>query len=215
MTSFALKMIAMVAMLIDHIGLAFFQDCYIFRVIGRLALPIFCFQIAVGFEHTRNREKYLLRLLIFALISQIPYTLYNKTAITYFNFEFSIAVNLLLGFTCLYLMDKTKSIPLKFAVLFSTIILSIIIPIDYSYFAILIIVGFYFTRKLKFIMCSTYILSLAIYCFTRQSLFNLPGIFSLIPICLYNGKKGKDTKWLLYAFYPIHLLILFAIMKLI
>ena len=71
MTSFVLKCIAMVAMLIDHTSTAYFGYTTLFNVIGRIAFPIFAFQISEGYIHTKNLKKYFLRLFLFAVISQL------------------------------------------------------------------------------------------------------------------------------------------------
>ena len=84
MTSFGLKMLGIFTMLIDHIGFMFLDDYLelytIFRIIGRLAFPIFAFQLAVGYSHSKNKEKHIGRMLIFALLSQIPFMMFIKLA---------------------------------------------------------------------------------------------------------------------------------------
>ena len=68
-----LKLIAACSMLIDHLGAVFFQDAVWMRCVGRLAMPIFCFFVAEGYYHTHDRKKYLLRMGVFALISEVPF----------------------------------------------------------------------------------------------------------------------------------------------
>ena len=75
-----IKIIAMVTMFIDHLGVIFFPESLMLRVIGRIAFPIFAYGIAMGFHYTRDRKKYVLRLLMFSIISQIPYMWLNKHA---------------------------------------------------------------------------------------------------------------------------------------
>ena len=70
-----LKIIAMVSMVFDHVGDMFFPDMMWLRMVGRLAMPIFAFCITEGYIHTRNRNKYLLRMGIFALVSEVPFDL--------------------------------------------------------------------------------------------------------------------------------------------
>lgn len=101
MSSFWIKIIALITMLIDHIGFAFFPENLLLRIIGRISMPLFAFQIAVGFDKTKSREKYIIRMLIFALVSQIPFgLLYNIQGITaplnmriyFFNFAFNFVL---------------------------------------------------------------------------------------------------------------------------
>ena len=95
-----LKLLAFVTMLIDHIGYMYFPDEIIFRIIGRLAFPIFAYQIALGYSKTSNLKKYVFRLSLFALITQIPYSFFNpdlKFNPVHFNvlFTFITAIGLL------------------------------------------------------------------------------------------------------------------------
>ncbi len=99
-----LKLIALVTMLIDHVGYMFFEDMRIFRTIGRIAFPIFAYQLAMGFRHTSNRVRYLGRLVIFSIISYFPYIYFDpnleKNPLT-----FSIMFQLLLGFIMLQCLE--------------------------------------------------------------------------------------------------------------
>ena len=71
----ALKLIAMVSMVFDHVGDSFFPEQVWMRVVGRIAMPLFAFCIAEGFLHTHDRRRYLQRMGLFALISEIPFSL--------------------------------------------------------------------------------------------------------------------------------------------
>ena len=77
MTSFVLKIIALISMFCDHFGDAFVKHFSFLNLIGRIAFPIFAFQISEGFSHTHNLKNYFIRLGAFALISQIPFSLFN------------------------------------------------------------------------------------------------------------------------------------------
>ena len=81
MSSFTLKILAIIFMTIDHIGFTLFPSNLLLRYIGRLAFPIFAFQMGNGFYHTKNKEKYIFRMLIFTVISQIPFWLHLTSAI--------------------------------------------------------------------------------------------------------------------------------------
>jgi len=78
MSSFVLKIIAIITMFIDHVGYAIFGKFSFFNYIGRIAFPIFAFQISEGYSHTKDLKKYFLRLFIFAIISQVPFMLFGK-----------------------------------------------------------------------------------------------------------------------------------------
>lgn len=77
MTSFMLKIIAIITMFCDHLGYAIFEKFSFFNYIGRLAFPIFAFQISEGYAHTKSKKNYLMRLAMFAVVSQVPFTLFR------------------------------------------------------------------------------------------------------------------------------------------
>ena len=72
-----LKLLAFAAMLVDHIGYMYYPNVVLFRIVGRLAFPIFAYQIAVGYAHTSNLKKYIQRLTLFAILAQIPFSFFN------------------------------------------------------------------------------------------------------------------------------------------
>lgn len=218
MSSYVLKLIAIITMFIDHIGYVIFDGFSFFNYIGRVAFPIFAFQISEGYIHTKNIKKYFLRLFIFALISQIPFMLFHKIISN--DFALNIFFTLLLGLASIYIYDKSKH---KFFGIVISIIIGIIaefIHCDYGFYGISIILLFYVFKNnsllssILFIIAVTinYLIPIIKYGFYDIYLYLY--IFTLIPIifiALYNGKKGKNTKYLLYLFYPIHLLLIYGI----
>ena len=108
MTAFTLKIIALFAMLIDHIAVAFPDTFPLwFRAVGRLAWPIFAYFLAEGFRHTKAREKFLMRLLAFAVISEIPYDLVMGNAVN-FAANTNIFYTLFLGGMAICLYERLK-----------------------------------------------------------------------------------------------------------
>ena len=217
MSTFVLKIIACISMLFDHTGYIVFNRFSFFNYIGRLAFPIFCFQLVQGYTHTQNKQKYFIRLLIFALISQIPFSLFY-TAISQ-GFMLNILFTFLLGFLTLYLLENTnRIIGLFFAVIFS--IIAQIFPFDYGYYGILLITIFYLFRKQKLIMffcailltCLKYSLKILISGIVDQYLFlALFTCSSMFLLLLYNNKQGPKFRYFFYIFYPCHLLVLYFI----
>lgn len=218
MNSFVLKLIAIITMFIDHIGYVIFDGFSFFNYIGRIAFPIFAFQISEGYMHTKNLKKYFLRLFIFALISQIPFMLFHK--IISDNFALNIFFTLLLGLASIYIYDKSKH---KFFGIIISIIIGIIaelIHCDYGFYGIAIILLFYVFKNnnllssISFIIAVTinYLIPIIKYGFYDIYLYlYISTLIPIIFISLYNGKKGKNTKYLLYLFYPIHLLLIYGI----
>lgn len=247
MDSFTLKMIAIIAMLIDHIGAIFipesdpkYQVLYIvFRCIGRLAFPIFCFLIVEGFYHTRNVKKYLTRLGIFALISEIPFDLafyqyhfHTDVTVDLGNFisgnsmkfifrllsNQNVFITLFLGLLMIYVMDHVdkkyegKIFQLN---LYNALItlgfcaIAILFSSDYSFRGILLIAAFYLFRGSNSLCGFSIFLILGF--LTGDFVFGLCATLAIIFIIFYNSKKGKDAKYFFYIFYPAHLFLLYLI----
>ncbi len=236
MTSFVLKCIAMITMLIDHTGLAYFGHTTLFNVIGRIAFPIFAFQISEGYTHTKNLKKYFLRLFLFAIVSQIPFMLFNSMFAS--NFIFNIFGTLFVGLIAILLYDKISNCTFKLTKnekvnsimnkafgFIPAIILGIISEVchfDYGFWGVAIIFLFYIfkTDKLGMLIFYTtaciikYGITIITYGYNYLYVFLCLGtIFPILFIYLYNGKQGKKIKYFLYAFYPVHLLILYFIFK--
>jgi len=108
-TAFFVKLIAIVTMIIDHFGAVFAMPIY-FRVIGRIAFPLFVFLIAEGCKYTKSMEKYILRLGIFALVSEVPFDLAFRGGISGIDFlnNTNIFYTLWLGVVCVYVLQKVK-----------------------------------------------------------------------------------------------------------
>ena len=220
MSAFVLKIIAIITMSIDHVGYAIFNGFSFFNYIGRIALPIFAFQISEGYIHTRNLKKYFLRLFLFAIISQLPFMLFYRLVGN--DFVLNIFFTLLLGLISIYIYDKDKS-KYKILGIISSILIGFIaqfINCDYGFYGVAIIVIFYIFKNnttktsIAFILATVirYLIPIIKYGYNNIFLYLMfSTMFPIIFISLYNGKKGKDTKYLLYLFYPIHLLIIYGI----
>lgn len=135
-------------MFCDHAGYAFLGSFSFFNLIGRIAFPIFAFQIVQGYIHTSNFKKYALRLLIFACISQIPFMMFLSTFSN--TFYLNIFFTLFLGIICLYGYDKIKN---KYLGVLFTILICIVahfIQVDYGAYGVAVIFLFYIFSKTTF-----------------------------------------------------------------
>ncbi len=240
-----LKLIAIIAMFIDHTGavilerlliskgimtldgasaenfLEFIQNnevlfftYLIFRLIGRLGFPIFCFLLIEGFMYTRNVWKYAFRLLLFAFISEIPFNLALKGSLFYADYQ-NVFFTLFLGLCTLicikFIEDKfTQSSWMKhLLIILVTIVFMItanLLMTDYAGTGILTIVIMYILRKNK-------VFEMAAGCIvlTIMSFMEVTALFNIIPIVKYNGERGLNLKYVFYVFYPVHLLVLYLI----
>lgn len=208
----SLKIIAIITMLIDHIGAVLFPQCYLLRFIGRLAFPIFCFLLVEGFTHTRNVKKYALRLGIFALISEIPFdlALFNKL----FDFHHqNIFFTLLIGLLVLIGLDKFKNNNLvQYFIFLLGMIIAQAFKVDYGCVGIIFIVLFYLYHQYQKLLPFT--ISFFFFSFLASPTESLSTL-AILPIACYNGKRGISLKYVFYAFYPVHLLILHIIARLL
>jgi hypothetical protein len=222
MNGFTLKLIAMATMLIDHVAAVLIpvsRTYEICRIVGRLAFPIYCFLLVEGFFHTKNVKKYLMSMGIFALISEIPFDLAfsNKTIDMGFLYSQNVFFTLFIGLTVICLMSiiEKKYVDKVFlGNVFNTLVViagcavSILLYTDYTYFGILLIVAFYVFRGNKGIL--TFVVFLLTICLGLY----LEGyaFISMLFIWRYNGKRGpQGNKYIFYAFYPVHILVIYLI----
>lgn len=236
----ALKYIAIITMLIDHIGALIIYPLYVnanfvdgvdmlgdlmptkakvlyavytvLRCIGRIAFPIFTYMVVEGFLHTHSRKKYLLRLVVFALISEIPFDIAFSDCLFDFSSQnviwlYIIAV-LMMWFIERFAETQEKS-GAKIALTIVAVLVACLLAItcDYSFGGILLVASMYLFKDKKTFYWIGCVLSLVIIALlsTWMELF---AIVSLFLLTLYNGEKGKSNKYLFYVFYPAHLLIL-------
>ncbi len=226
MTATALKWIALLTMIIDHVGLTFFPSMMIFRIIGRLSFPIFAFLLVQGFSHTRNKTNYLIRLLLFTVISEIPYDLF--TSHTMFNwFNQSIMWELSIGFLALIFLERTRKNSAYFLLVIAMIFLSVFTYASYGAFGITMIVLFYMLRKYRGADILGFLGVLYLFYGFMNWGFSIEGYhynvlsinsiqmyagFAAVPLVFYSGKKGGSSyKWLFYFIYPVHLGLIYFI----
>ena len=218
-----LKYIAFASMFIDHFNKAIITPFLtgsgalniittIFDILGRIAFPIFCFCIVEGFFKTKSRRKYLRNLLIFAIISEIPYDMFQSAVFVNTRSQ-NILWGLALGLFTIMVIDKLKEKIKKRPVwIFVSIFIvalaslgSMLISADYEYYAIIIIYIYYlfYDKRLLPSGLSCLVIIKEIY-----------AILGFATVLLYNGEKGKQNKIFNYLFYPVHLLI-FGVIRMI
>ncbi len=236
LSSNTLKIIAMVTMFIDHLGKSLTTQ-YWMTYIGRLAFPLFAFLIAEGYEHTRDFKKYLKRMLIYALISEIPYNLMFGGVI--YPAGQNVLFTFIIALLAIRLIDKAWhkkwwcgvltglcAVPIGF--LTATILCT-----DYYGFGFLTVLSFWIFGKVKKFAWVLQLISI-IYinwkliageCFTIMIgdyelwvPYQCIAVLSMIPILIYNGKLGKGGKkfqTFAYIFYPAHMAVLGGLMIII
>lgn len=235
-----LKWIALITMLIDHIGAStltfllhgskegtLWNIYNVHRDIGRIAFPIYIFLLVEGMQHTKSKRNYLLRLGIFALLSEIPFDLafYRKPFLWHSQ---NVFFTLFIGAAVIFAMESFEKeldtfrkgagkdiSPTVFGiyrfVLYTLLIMlgccvAALLYTDYNFVGILAICAVWLLRRYPVpaaaLCCLVLLLSSA------REFFALG---CLIPISLYNGKRGRQPKYFFYAFYPVHLFLLWCV----
>ena len=230
-TSFSLHIMAMLFMLCDHLWGTIVTGNDWLTCIGRLTFPIYAFMIVEGYFHTKNLKKYALRLLLFAVISEIPFNLAMGSSL-FFPIHQNVLWSFLISIGFIHWNEKVKEKQLwkRILVGVATIcigyLVGIITFVDYYNAGIFMVLVFYFFRGKKWwcylgqFICLWYInfemlggLSYEIDIFGQTHFIARQGLalLALIPIWLYKGKQGyhsKPLQYFYYVFYPLHLLIL-------
>lgn len=215
-----LKIIACVTMLLDHIGAVFCSGIGL-RIIGRVAFPIYCFLLAEGVHFTRNSKKYGLRLLIGALLSEIPFDLLFFGGLTFAHS--SVMVTLLLGFLFAQAAKRIGSSGLQLLLVIPFAVAAELLGTDYGGWGVAMVALFVLSRGRKQARIIQTI-GLAVICWMiggltlRVGVIHIPvemaGLAALVPIFCYSGRKATESVWIqrgFYLFYPAHLTILLII----
>jgi len=215
-------------MLIDHTGAVFPLIMPIsMRWIGRVAFPVFAYMIAQGCKHTSSIKKYMLRLGIFALISEIPFDLAfrNSLGIAGFLTNTNVFYTLFFGVACIAIYEKLENCNkiVKISAVLPLLIIAEALGMDYGAFGVGFIFILYIAQPENKYTRTAVLASGIVYLYGLSFLLQgwmedsvSPGYFlfalAAVPLVFfYNGKKGPKIKWIFYAFYPIHLMVLAAI----
>ncbi len=246
-----LKIIAIVTMLLDHIGaivlmrmlqqtdimgvvansdinvmFVWLQENFLLyggysmlRMVGRIAFPIFCFLLVEGFQKTRNVNKYIFRLGIFALVSEIPFDLALTGTIYDFGYQ-NVFFTLFLGIVVLAIMDIVQKFKIHkaFKVILSIVAVVVgaemanLLNTDYSAMGVVLIVALYCLRNhpgWRFGAAALILIGGGI--LIGAGLSEVTALVAFGLICFYNGERGLRLKYVFYLFYPVHLLLLYLI----
>ena len=217
MTSNQLKLIAMVLMTIDHVGVELFPQMRILRIIGRLTFPIFAYMIAEGCVHTKNRKKYLLTIVAFAAVCQLVYLVAMGSLYMCILVTFTLSIILIYAFANAAKHKNVMGWILFAATLAAVYFVAEIVPvkfnvgdfyIDYGFAGIIVPLFVYIGRnkweKLILLVVSLILLSTSIGGYQWYCLLAVP------LLMLYNGRRGEwKMKYLFYFYYPLHLVAIY------
>ena len=215
----ALKMFALLCMTIDHIGAHILNDYTPFRIIGRLAFPIFAYMIAEGCKYTHNKLKYFLTIFIEGIILQIFIFLLSDSTHMNVLITFSLSIGLIYAFDYSLRSENNYNLVIPImGIVFVMVIcgelpegfLSEYFHIDYGFFGVMLPVMVYIfdNRVLKLLMFTSGLVFLSI----SMAPIEWWSLISIIPLAFYSGERGKlKIKYLFHIYYPIHIVIILAI----
>ncbi len=232
LSSFALHIIAMALMLCDHLWATVVPGQLWLTLVGRLAFPIFAFMIVEGYHHTSNYKKYITRMLLWAVITEIPFNLMAGASVFY-PFHNNVLWTFALSLCTIRLLDRirTRRKPVV-AVILSALLVFVMFwvgqltMVDYHGYGVLMVLVFYFFRGRKwyhyllqlagmvyinYFMMKGLVIPTELFGLTFELKQQSLAVLALPIIWCYRGRQGyhsKVTQIAFYAFYPVHLLIL-------
>ena len=233
----ALKYIAALTMLIDHVGYILFPRVVILRIIGRISFPLFAFMIAKGCRHTRNRLKYLISVATLALVCQIGMFAAFRSLDMGAPVTFTFSIMMIWAmqsmkatfFSKCRIIKKLFSAALFIGTVGVTFVANYFLDIDYGFFGCLLPVFAALPHKPKCdeypsgwdkvdklpVCVLTFTVGLTMLCYFSNTL-QWWSLLAIIFLLFYSGKKGKrNTKYFFYIFYPAHLALLYGLLFLL
>ncbi|MBD5129165.1 MAG: conjugal transfer protein TraX [Ruminococcaceae bacterium] len=230
-SSFALHILAMALMFCDHAWATVFPSAEWLTCIGRLAFPIFAFMTAEGFSHTHDLKRYMLRIFVWACVSEIPFNIMYGGSVFY-PFHQNVLWTFLESLFLIFLIEKCKRFktPARIA-LYAVIslfgfVLGYVTMVDYYGAGVLTVLVFHFFRErtwknrlIQFVclyflnveLLGGYCYVLNIFGYEIEIVQQGLALLALIPIWLYRGRQGFHNKifqYACYAFYPVHIILL-------
>ena len=225
-----MKWIAIVIMFLDHAGASllevfalniygnsplagqidnlyfWYEVDQILRIIGRTAFPIFCFLLVEGAVHTHNPGKYLFRLAVFAAVSEIPFDLALHNQMIFWANQ-NVFFTLLAGLLVIQVFQRYPAEGWK--VMLALAVMAVAAEVcgtDYGAIGVVVIAVMYLLRERPLAACILSLILLTL--LNRMELYSIP---AFLAMALYNGTRGRQPKYFFYAFYPVHLLLLWAV----
>ncbi|MGC4130497.1 MAG: TraX family protein [Bergeyella sp.] len=210
LNAYHLKIIALVTMIVDHLGMMFFPDVLVLRFIGRVAFVLYAFMLVEGFFHSKDIGKYIRRVFIWAVLSEIPFDLAMEQT-SFYPGKQNIFFTLLIGLVGMYFINKEKGNGFKLIFTSASLLLAFLLKVDYSWYGVALTFTFYYLRNRRpydFIVAEALSMIASVKVFVLQFF----AFLGFIPIAMYNGKPGRRIGTIYYSFYAVHLLM-FAVVK--
>ena len=205
-----LAIIAMTTMLIDHIGLLFFPDDSLFRIVGRIAFPLYCWFLVQGYRYTRHLGRYMRRLFALACLSQIPFMLATG------HDDLNVIFTLLLSLAALHVADRMQPEWKKMLLLTGILCLVVWVPMDYGPYGLLLVFVYRYLSGWKLLvghlLVNALFWSLNGHGFAIQLYSMLGSLLIVLPLSV---RLRPGLRWIYISFYPAHLAALYLALVLL
>ncbi|SMF81136.1 TraX protein [Paenibacillus uliginis N3/975] len=203
-----MQLLAMLTMLIDHVGFVFFSGQEIWRIIGRIAFPLYVYGLVQGYIHTSSRPRYMFRLGMIALLSQIPYQLAINP------YGLNVVVSLLAGAVVLHILDRSDSLLLSIGIVAAASIVMEMFPFDYGAYGLLLILIFRYSPA--YLLVPWHLMLNMLYLFLNSWELQLWSLLPTIliaygPLVWKRIESFRVPSWIWRSFYPLHMLLLATI----
>ncbi|SEK19301.1 TraX family protein [Paenibacillus sp. OK003] len=199
-----MQWIAMITMLIDHIGAVFYPQVGELRIIGRIAFPIYAFAVYIGYKHTRNVQKYIWRLFWIAVISQLPFMA------AFNHFSLNVVWTLWSALLVLLVLDKLPVRMLGIPIVVVSGLIMEMTHMDYGMYGLLLVLLFRYFQGPVLVMA--HLLLNVLYIFLHSSSIQMYSVIATAGIAIaqyYNaGFRLKGPRWIWRYFYPAHLAVI-------
>ncbi|NMO96501.1 TraX family protein [Paenibacillus lemnae] len=200
-----MQVLAMLTMLVDHVGLVFFSDQEIWRIIGRIAFPVYVYALVQGYQHTSSRRRYFIRLGIIALISQLPYQLaLNPNGL-------NVVVTLAAGGLVLQAMDKTKSFSSAVLIAAAAALVMDLLNFDYGAYGLFLILIFRYTSSHMLVIWHLLLNLMFLYLYGWElQMWSLAPTLLMVygPLIWKRLEDARVHPWVWRSFYPLHMVII-------
>ncbi|MDO3411031.1 TraX family protein [Saccharibacillus sp. CPCC 101409] len=207
-----MQLIAMLTMLIDHLGYVFFQDEHWMRIVGRIAFPIYCYLLVAGYNRTRSRKRYALRLLVLALVSQLPFTFAFRTL------HVNVIGTLLVALLIIMAIDRFRGrAALQWTVGIALVALTYwpmeALHFDYATYGVLLVLIYRYLPNAGAMLAGHFLLNV-LYVYEFESFTQFYSIFTTLAIAAVrlNAPDARTEvrlpRWLWRSFYPAHLALI-------
>jgi hypothetical protein len=201
-------LVAMLTMLVDHIGIVFFPDQEGWRIVGRIAMPIYAYCLVQGFRYTRSKMNYLRRMVMLALISEVPYVIALKMVNINIIGTFVICLLVLIG------MERFRGKIAAIGFVTAGSVVLEVVPFDYGAYALMLVLA-YKLLDTRHLVVAHLLLNLA-FVLTTGGVLQMYSIISTIFLVYRPSIYGlldkiEIKRWVWRSFYPAHLVVLAAV----